>query len=255
VFIQPYSVRHEYPFRATYSRGVLRHVAGFPDLRLLCPIRHPSTLALASLPDRSLFLDSTRAHTVSRVHYPFRVPTLPVSSRHFGSGAFGASWVPRRISSRMPQPDDSAGPPHPRLGTDASVLPSVHVKTLGDPELSLSKLYQHFRERGLPYGLQDALSMLTSPLVRGLPRSSLRSRLDTGGWLALTRQGLSPRKIRRASPSVITLTECKVGVLFRPTSITHSVTLNSSRFSFSATQRLTGWMGVSSVTLPRTAHA
>jgi hypothetical protein len=54
---------------------------------------------------------------------------------------------------------------------------------------------------------------------------------------------------------VITLTECKVGVLFRPTSITHSVTLNSSRFSFSATQRLTGWMGVSSVTLPRTAHA
>ncbi len=58
-------VRHEFPLRATYSRGVLRHVAGFPDLRLLCPIRHPSTLALASLPDRSLFLDSTRAHTVS----------------------------------------------------------------------------------------------------------------------------------------------------------------------------------------------
>ena len=65
VFLQPYCVRHEYLLRATYSRGVLRHVAGFPDLRLLCPIRHPSTLALASLPERSLFLDSTRAHAVS----------------------------------------------------------------------------------------------------------------------------------------------------------------------------------------------
>ena len=114
VFIQPYNVRHEYPLRATYSRGVLRHVAGFPDLRLLCPIRHPSTLVLANLPDRSLFLDSTRAHAVSRVHHPSRVPTLTVSSRHFVAGAVGASWVPRRISSCMPRPDDSAGPPHPR---------------------------------------------------------------------------------------------------------------------------------------------
>ncbi len=48
---------------------------------------------------------------------PLRVPTLSVSSRHFVSGAFGASWVPRRISSCMPRPDDSAGPPHPRLCT------------------------------------------------------------------------------------------------------------------------------------------
>jgi hypothetical protein len=34
-------VRHEFPVWAAYSRRVLRHVAGFPDLRLLCPIRHP----------------------------------------------------------------------------------------------------------------------------------------------------------------------------------------------------------------------
>jgi len=35
--------------------------------------------------------------------------------------------------------------------------------------------------------------------------SAMRSTLDTGGWLTLARQGLSPRKIRRASPSAITL--------------------------------------------------
>src|SRR5690606_29025173 len=34
--------------------------------------------------------------------------------------------------------------------------------------------------------------------------SAMRSTLDTGGRLALTRRGLSPRKIRRASPSAIT---------------------------------------------------
>jgi hypothetical protein len=40
------------------------------------------------------------------------------------------------------------------------VLPSVHVKTLGIRMLSFSKLYQHFRLRDHPYGLQDSLSTL-----------------------------------------------------------------------------------------------
>ena len=44
--------------------------------------------------------------------------------------------------------------------TDASVLPSVNVKTLGIREKLISKLCQHFRERDLPCGLQDSLSTL-----------------------------------------------------------------------------------------------
>ena len=59
--------------------------------------------------------------------------------------------------------------------SDASVLPSVYVKTLGIRNKLISKLYQHFRERGLPYGLQDSLCTLTPFLVRGLPHSSLWS--------------------------------------------------------------------------------
>ena len=49
-------------------------------------------------------------------------------------------------------------------------------------ELSISKLYQHFRERGLPYGLQDSLCTLTSLIVRGYP---LLIEINTRyGWVA-----------------------------------------------------------------------
>ena len=50
----------------------------------------------------------------------------------------------------------------------ASVLPSVCVKTLGVRNKLISKLYQHFRVRDHPYGLQDSLSTLRlscSPLL------------------------------------------------------------------------------------------
>ena len=79
----------------------------------------------------------------------------------------------------------------------------VHVKTLAVRNNPISKLYQLFRTRGRPYGLQDSLSTLRlscSPFG-----SSTDARLDTGGWLTLTRRGLSPRKIRRAFPGAITV--------------------------------------------------
>ncbi|MGH8652627.1 MAG: esterase-like activity of phytase family protein, partial [Gammaproteobacteria bacterium] len=41
--------------------------------------------------------------------------------------------------------------------------------------------------------------------VRRSLDSSTDATLDTGGWLALTRQGLSPCKMRRAFPSAITI--------------------------------------------------
>jgi DDE superfamily endonuclease len=62
-------------------------------------------------------------------------------------------------------------------------LPSVYVKTLGVRNKAISKLYQHFRERGLPYGLQDALSTLSpscSPSFRRL-RQGPKTRY---GWVA-----------------------------------------------------------------------
>ena len=49
-----------------------------------------------------------------------------------------------------------------------------------------------------PYGLQDSLSTLRPPCSPPFGDSATHARLDTGGWLALTRRGLSPRKKRRA---------------------------------------------------------
>ena len=75
-----------------------------------------------------------------------------------------------------------------------------HVKTLGLRNKLISKLYQHFRERGLPYGLQDTLPTLSPSCSQPLSYSATDPRLDTGGWLTLakmpydlfSRQGLSP---------------------------------------------------------------
>jgi hypothetical protein len=43
---------------------------------------------------------------------------------------------------------------------DGLVLSSVNVKTLDVRTSSISKLYQHFRVHGHPYGLQDSLCTL-----------------------------------------------------------------------------------------------
>ena len=70
---------------------------------------------------------------------------------------------------------------------------------------AISKLYQHFRGHDSPYGLQDTLSTprpSCSPCLHG---SAMDARLDTGGWLILTRQGLSPCKRRQAYLGAITL--------------------------------------------------
>jgi hypothetical protein len=76
-------VRHEFPLGAAYFRRVLRHVAGFPNLRLLCPIRHLVGIRLLSA-----YLDAPCSMT-RPVPTPFpgssplRVPTLTVSSSRF----------------------------------------------------------------------------------------------------------------------------------------------------------------------------
>jgi len=71
---------------------------------------------------------------------------------------------------------------HTLANPGASVLPSVDVKPLGIRNKLISKLYQHFRERDLPYGLQDSLSTLH-------PSCSLLLQLRHGcktryGWVA-----------------------------------------------------------------------
>ena len=73
---------------------------------------------------------------------------------------------------------------HTLANPGASVLPSASVKTLGIRNKLISKLYQHFRERDLPYGLRDSLSTLSpscSPCLPAVLRHGPKTRY---GWVA-----------------------------------------------------------------------
>src|SRR5262245_65804576 len=103
----------------------------------------------------------------------------------------------------MPRPEDSGGPPPPRH-VGGIVLPSGALKPSASA-IAMSTLYQHCRVRGHPYGLQDTLSTLRPSCSPCLHGSAMDARLATGGWLALTRQGLAPCKRRQACLGAITL--------------------------------------------------
>ena len=58
----------------------------------------------------------------------------------------------------------------------------------------LSRLYQVFRECGLPCGLRGSLCTLQLFRSTFFPVSSITATLDMSGWLHLAQQGLSPYK-------------------------------------------------------------
>lgn len=100
-------VRHEFPVWAAYSRRVLRHVAGFPDLRLLCPIRHP--LGIRRPPAYLVAPCSTTPpeRTPLQGSSPSRVPARSVSSFHFiqepsGLPEFSGASLPTCHGLRTP---------------------------------------------------------------------------------------------------------------------------------------------------------
>ena len=91
--------------------------------------------------------------------FPFRASRAVDHTLSFSTaGTSGASQVLRRLSSCMPRPEDSGGPPPPRP-VGGIVLPSGALKPSASA-IAMSKLSQHFRVRGHPCGLQDALSTL-----------------------------------------------------------------------------------------------
>ncbi len=83
------------------------------------------------------------------------------------------------------------------------VLPSVGVKTLGDWN-AISELYQLSGSAISPTACR-ILCVRFVCFVRGnSTRSATDATLDTGGWLNLTRQGLSPCKMHQASLGALT---------------------------------------------------
>ena len=101
----------------------------------------------------------------------------------------------------MPWPVDSGGPPHPRpIG--CFVLASCTLKH-SPSATTLSRSCTSSSGRAVVPTAYRILCLRFACLVSPFG-SSTDARLDTGGWLTLTRRGLSPRKIRRAFPGAIT---------------------------------------------------
>ena len=114
------------------------------------------------------------------------------------AGTSGASQVLRRLSSCMPRPEDSGGPAPPRHSGGARVA-FGGVKTLGVRNKPCRSCTSTSGCAVTPTAYR-MLCLRFAHLVRRAcgPDSAMDARLDTGGWLALTRQGLSPCKRRQA---------------------------------------------------------
>jgi len=206
--LRPIRVRREFPLRAAYFRGVLRHVAGFPGLGLLCPIRHPVGIRHYG-PARQGSQPQPQAPAQVRVRVSPCVPQglyaittcrlfsprrnlrgFPGSLTHLFSHATACGL--RRTSTPLPE---------------RTLLCCLRC-TL-KPSASATSLFRSCTSTSgsaISLAAYEILCLRLVHLVRPASRqnSAMDPRLDTGGWLALARRGLSPRKMRRALPGAIT---------------------------------------------------
>jgi hypothetical protein len=155
-------VRHEFPLWAMYSRQVLPHVYGFPMLRVLCLIRHPTRIRPLGLPVHSLFNHSTRVQSGFREHVPFVSLTQTASCLNFGQERLG---LPEFSDVSLPACHGLRTPAdlHTLALTEASVLPSVYVKTLGVRGL----LFRSFR-------VETAITVTIPPTDPDMTNSVIR---------------------------------------------------------------------------------
>ena len=119
------------------------------------------------------------------------------------AGTSGASHVLRPRSSRMPRPEDAGGPAPPRHGGWACGA-CGSVQTLGVRNKPLRRWTSTAGDAAPP----AASRRLCRRFVHRVHRShgsAMDARRDTGGWLPLTRQGLSPGKRRQDFLGAITL--------------------------------------------------
>jgi hypothetical protein len=130
------------------------------------------------------------------------VPSRPRALRFVSerAGINGVSQVLRRFSPCMPCPDDPGRPLESHLSDSFAWASRKRKRSPPASLIGISGLYQTSGRCGLPYGLHG--SLCTLQVFRSVRRYRLSSygpaTLGTGGWLDLTRQGLSPCKKRQA---------------------------------------------------------
>ena len=105
----------------------------------------------------------------------------------------------------MPRPEDSGGPAPPRHYGCARVA-FGSVKTLGVRNKPCRSCTSTSGDAAPPAAYRMLCLRFAHLVRREFPHdSAMDARLDTGGWLALTRQGLSPCKRRQACLGARTL--------------------------------------------------
>ena len=166
-------VRHEFPFRAACFRRDLPRVVGFPHLRVLCSIRLLKRIRRAFPLTVLLRLPGTCSSVALRLQHcsvsGFPLPCLrscrPYTNVFHEQERLGP---PKFFNVSLPACHGLRTPADlPLLAKAAGhMLPSGALKPSASA-IAMSKLYQHFRERGSPCGLQDTLSTLRPSLVRG----------------------------------------------------------------------------------------
>ena len=218
--------------QATYFRQVLPHVAGFPRRRVLCLIRHPRTYSAFSPPGAwfsGRALDSSLALFPS---FPV-IASIPVYHNLVFPTALDSSLIPfpgfpfsASIAVYHYRAVPTSGVPWgfpssltflflhaTACGLRRTFTPSPFwmllccLRCTLKPSASATthlEAVPALQGARRPYGLQDSLSTLRPSCSPPFGDSATDARLDTGGWLALTRRGLSPRKKRRAYLGAIT---------------------------------------------------
>jgi len=204
------TARREFPLQAPYSRQVLPLVVGFPHLRVLRSIRLPicfrrafSLTILLRLPAwLSVPLLRFRLSPVSGFPLPclsIRIPYLDPSHRQELMGPPKFLVVSLPACHGLWTPADL-----PILAlADGLVLPSADVKPLGVRNYSFRSCTSTSGCAVTPAAyrilcLRFAHLLFAVLSTPSFPCSATDARLNTGGWLDLSRQGLSPCKIRQA---------------------------------------------------------
>jgi hypothetical protein len=180
-------VRHEFPLRAACFRRVLRHVAGFPDLRLLCPIRHLVGMRRSPACLHAPCLTIPPAPTPCQGSSPVRVPTLSVSWFHLIQEPSG---LPEFSDASLPACHGLMTPADIHaLALDARFMLASRSLTLSPSAGYVSRSCPDLNRRTSgsaisPTAYRILCVRLPCKFVRGL-RTKLRSRTNTRyGWVA-----------------------------------------------------------------------
>ena len=184
------NVRQKCPVRAPYFRHVLPLVVGFPHRRVLCVIRLPKGIQRSfPLP---VLLRLPVVRSASTVRFQHRsVSGFPLVCPNSCIPSFDASCSqeplgpPKFSNASLPACHGLRTPADLPLLAQAAgrVLPSGALKPSASA-IAISKLYQHFRVRDHPCGLQDTLSTLRpscSPQASSRLRHGRKTRY---GWVA-----------------------------------------------------------------------